>query len=80
MPFGSSTAIIHAGTALRSRSSRSPPVWSVPAAVSTRLAIAVVAVNALFVLLALYTPSLTPLPGTSYSPIAAILAAAGLLG
>ena len=49
------------------------------AAVSTRLAIAVVAVNALFVL-ALYTPSLTPLPGTAYSPIAAILAAIGLLG
>ena len=47
------------------------------ASVSTRLAIAIVAINALFVL-ALYTPSLTPLPGTSYSPIAAILAAAGL--
>ncbi len=49
------------------------------AAVSTRLAIAVVAINALFVLV-LYTPSLTPLPGTEYSPIAAILAAFGLVG
>ena len=49
------------------------------ASVSTRLAIAVVAINALFVLV-LYAPSLTPLPGTSYSPLAAILAALGLLG
>jgi hypothetical protein len=49
------------------------------AAVSTRLAVAVVAFNALLVL-AIYAPSLTPLPGTEYSPIAAILAALGLLG
>ena len=49
------------------------------ASVSTRLAIAIVAINALFVLV-VYAPSLTPLPGTSYSPLAAILAALGLLG
>ncbi len=75
---GSSTAIIHAGTLAIPLVAIAACVVGA-AAVSTRLAIAVVAVNALFVL-ALYTPSLTPLPGTSYSPIAAILAAAGLLG
>ncbi len=48
-------------------------------AVSTRLAVAVAALNALLVLL-LYVPSLEPLPGTAYSPIAALLAAAGLAG
>jgi hypothetical protein len=48
-------------------------------AVSSRLALAVVALNAAFVLL-VYTPELTPLPGTSYSPLAALLAAAALAG
>lgn len=44
-----------------------------------RLAAAVVGVNALLVL-ALYTPSLTPPPGTAYSPIAALLAVLSLAG
>jgi hypothetical protein len=44
-----------------------------------RLALAVVAFNILAVLAA-YTPSLTPPPGTSYSLLAAVLAAAGLAG
>jgi hypothetical protein len=44
-----------------------------------RLALAVVAVNAITVLV-LYTPSLTPPPGTRYSAVAAVLAAAGLAG
>jgi hypothetical protein len=48
-------------------------------AVSPRLAFAVVAVNVLIVLF-LYAPSLTPLPGTSYSPIAIVVAAASLAG
>jgi hypothetical protein len=48
-------------------------------AVSPRLALAVVALNAAFVLL-VYTPELTPLPGTSYSLLAALLAAAALAG
>ncbi len=48
-------------------------------AVSPRLALAVVGLNAAFVLL-LYVPELTPSPGTSYSPIAALLAAAALAG
>jgi hypothetical protein len=48
-------------------------------AVQPRLAIALVAINALFVL-ALYVPALTPPPGTSYSPLAALLAAAALAG
>jgi hypothetical protein len=44
-----------------------------------RLAAAVVAVNVLFVLL-VYTPSLTPPPDSSYSPIAALLALLSLAG
>jgi hypothetical protein len=44
-----------------------------------RLAAAVVGVNVFFVLL-LYVPSLTPPPGSSYSPIAAILALLSLAG
>jgi hypothetical protein len=44
-----------------------------------RLALALVALNALLVLV-LYTPSLTPPPGTAYSAVAALIAAAGLLG
>jgi len=44
-----------------------------------RLAAAVVGVNVLFVLL-VYTPSLTPPPGSSYSPIAALLAFLSLAG
>lgn len=44
-----------------------------------RLALGLVALNALLVLL-LYTPSLTPKPGTGYSAIAALLAAASLAG
>jgi MFS family permease len=75
---GYSSAIIHAGTL-------AIPVVAIAAcvvgaaAVSTRLAIGLVAVNGLFVLV-LYTPSLTPLAGTAFSPIAAILAATGLVG
>lgn len=42
-----------------------------------RFAVALVTINASIVLVA-YTPSLTPLPGTSYSPIAAALAALSL--
>jgi len=48
-------------------------------AVHPRLAIVLVAVNALFVLI-LYVPALTPPPQTSYSPWAALLAAASLAG
>lgn len=48
-------------------------------AVHPRLAIALTGLNALFVL-ALYTPALSPPPGTSYSPLAALLAAASLAG
>jgi hypothetical protein len=48
-------------------------------AVSPRLTLAVVVLNALAVLL-VYTPDLTPLPGTSYSPLAALIAAASLAG
>jgi hypothetical protein len=48
-------------------------------AVLPRLAAALVAVNVTLVLL-LYLPSLTPPPGTTYSPIAAILMAASLAG
>ncbi len=44
-----------------------------------RLAAAVVGLNVVCVL-ALYTPSLTPPPGTSYSPIAALLALASFVG
>lgn len=44
-----------------------------------RLAAAVVGVNVLMVLV-LYVPSLTPEPGSSYSPITALLAAASLAG
>lgn len=46
-------------------------------AVSRRLALAVVAVNAIAVLI-LYVPSLTPPEGSSYSPLAALLAAAAI--
>lgn len=48
-------------------------------AVYPRLAAAVVAINVLAVL-ALYVPSLTPPPGTSYSPLTALLALASLAG
>ncbi len=48
-------------------------------AVNPRLAMALTGLNALFVL-ALYTPALSPPPGTSYSPLAALLAAASLAG
>jgi hypothetical protein len=48
-------------------------------AVDRRLAVGLVGLNALFVLV-LYVPALTPLPGTSYSPLAAVLAAASLAG
>jgi hypothetical protein len=44
-----------------------------------RLAAWVVGLNSLFVL-ALYTPSLEPPPGTAYSPLTALLAAASLAG
>ena len=75
---GESSAIIHAGTTAIPLIAIAACVVAM-AAVSTRLAIALVAINSVFVLI-LYAPSLTPLPGTSYSPIAAILAALGLLG
>ena len=48
-------------------------------AVSPRLAAFLAAANALFVL-ALYAPALSPPPGTSYSIVAALLAAAALAG
>lgn len=48
-------------------------------AVSPRLGIGLAAVNVLIVLV-MYTPSLSPLPGTSYSPLAGLLAAASLAG
>jgi len=48
-------------------------------AVSPRLALAVVGINAALVLL-VYTPSLTPLPGTSYSLLAGLIAATALAG
>jgi MFS family permease len=48
-------------------------------AVQPRLAVALVALNSAFVL-ALYIPALTPTPGTSYSVLAAVLAAAALGG
>jgi hypothetical protein len=48
-------------------------------AVSPRLGIGLAALNALLVLI-LYAPVLDPLPGTSFSPAAALLAAAGLAG
>lgn len=44
-----------------------------------RLAMALVALNA-FLVLALYAPSLSPLPGTSYSILSALIAAASLVG
>jgi hypothetical protein len=75
---GYSSTIIHAGTlAIPLAAIAACAVGA--AAVSTRLAIAVVAVHVLLALL-IYTPSLTPLAGTAYSPIAAVLAAVGLLG
>jgi hypothetical protein len=49
------------------------------AACFPRLAAWVVGLNSLFVL-AVYTPSLEPPPGTSYSPLTALLAAASLAG
>jgi hypothetical protein len=48
-------------------------------ALHPRLAVGAVALNALLVLAA-YVPSLTPVPGSSYSPIAAVLAGLGLAG
>ena len=75
---GESSAIIHAGTTEIPLIAIAACVAAM-ASVSTRLAIAIVAINAVFVLV-VYAPSLTPLPGTSYSPLAAILAALGLLG
>lgn len=47
--------------------------------VAPRLAAALVALNVTLVLL-LYLPSLTPPPGTAYSPVAAVLMALSLLG
>jgi hypothetical protein len=44
-----------------------------------RFAAFVVALNVLLVLV-LYVPSLTPIPGTSYSPVAALVAFASLVG
>ncbi len=73
-----STATIHVGTL-------AVPLLAVCAcivgayAVYPRLAIALVVINALAVL-ALYVPALSPPPGTSYSPLAAVLAAASLAG
>ena len=75
---GDSSAIIHAGTTEIPLIAIAACVAAM-ASVSTRLAIVIVAINAVFVLV-VYAPSLTPLPGTSYSPLAAILAALGLLG
>jgi hypothetical protein len=75
---GHSSTIIHAGTLAIPLVAIVACVVAM-ASVSTRGAIALVAVNALLVLL-LYVPSLTPLPGTEYSPIAAVLAALGLAG
>ncbi len=75
---GDSSAIVHAGTSAIPLVAIAACVAAM-ASVSSRLAIAVVAINSLLVLAA-YAPSLTPLPGTAYSPIAAILAAIGLLG
>ncbi len=49
------------------------------ASVSTRLAIALVAINALFVLV-LYAPAFEPPSGTEYSLLSALLAAGGLAG
>jgi hypothetical protein len=75
---GNSTTMIHAGTL-------AIPLLAVCAcvtglrAVLPRLAAAVVGVGVLIALL-MYVPSLTPLPGTSYSPLAALLAAAALAG
>jgi len=47
--------------------------------ISFRLALPIVTLNALGVLV-VYTPALTPLPGTEYSPSAALLAATSLVG
>lgn len=73
-----STTMIHVG-------SLAVPLLAVCAcvvgalAVCRRLAVGLVAANALVVLL-MYVPSLTPPPGTSYSAMAAVLAAASLIG
>jgi hypothetical protein len=73
-----SSAMIHQGTLLL-------PLLAVCVCVAGayccdhRLAVGLVAANVL-VVLALYVPALTPLPGTSYSPLAAILAALTLAG
>jgi hypothetical protein len=48
-------------------------------AASARLGVVLVSLNALFVLV-LYAPALTPPPGTSYSVLAGLLAAASLAG
>jgi hypothetical protein len=73
-----STATIHVG-------SLAVPLLAVCGCVAgayacaPRFAVAMVAVNAFAVLL-LYTPSLSPPPGTAYSPLAGLLAALSLAG
>jgi hypothetical protein len=75
---GISSTMIHAGTL-------AIPLLAICGCVAglratfPRLALAVVGLNALLVL-ALYTPSLTPPPGTGYSAVAAVVAVASLLG
>lgn len=76
--FGSpdSTAMVHVG-------SLAVPLLAIVGCVagayacSPRFAIGLVAVNAAAVLV-LYAPALSPMPGTSYSPLAGLLAAASL--
>lgn len=75
---GHSSTMIHAGTLAIPLVGIAGCVAGL-AAVAPRLAAALVALNAAAVLL-VYTPSLTPLPGTGYSLVAALLAAAGLAG
>jgi hypothetical protein len=73
-----STAMVHVGTL-------AVPLLAIAGCVagayacSPRFAIGLVAVNAAAVLV-LYTPALSSLPGTSYSALAGLLAAAGLAG
>jgi hypothetical protein len=75
---GHSTTMLHAGAL-------AIPLLAVCACVAglrttfPRLAVAVVAAGALVTLL-IYVPSLTPPPGTSYSPLAALIATAALAG
>jgi hypothetical protein len=80
MQWGPTVAItvIHAGTIAIPLIAIAGCVAAM-ASVSTRLAIAVVAINALFVLAA-YAPALEPPSGTGYSFLGALLAAAGLAG